>query len=48
MGTIKTGWEKTSEGYRVNVTVPFNTKAILILPNREPISLIAGNHTITV
>ena len=48
MGVIKTGWEKTDSGHKVTVTVPFDTTAVLELPNKQPIRLLPGNHTITV
>ena len=48
MGTIETGWEQIDGGYRVTVTVPFDTTAILELPDREPMPLTPGRHTVTV
>ncbi|MBO5280694.1 MAG: hypothetical protein J6B55_05700 [Clostridia bacterium] len=48
MGTIETGWEQTDGGYRVTVTVPFDTTAALELPDREPMPLTPGRHTVTV
>jgi hypothetical protein len=47
-GTIETAWEQTDSGYRVTVTVPFDTTAVLELPNRQPMILTPGHHTITV
>ena len=48
MGTIETGWKKTDSGYIVTVTVPFDTSAVLELPNKQPIPLLPGKHTIKV
>ena len=48
MGTIETGWEKTDSGYRVTVIVPFDTTAVLELPNRQPMTLTPGCHTVIV
>jgi alpha-L-rhamnosidase len=48
MGRIETGWEQTDNGYRVNVTVPFDTTAVLELPNRQPITLTSGHHSVNV
>ena len=48
MGNIKTGWEKSDDGYTVTVTVPFDATAVLELPGQEPITLVAGSHTIKV
>jgi alpha-L-rhamnosidase len=48
MGTVETGWEKTDSGYRVNVTVPFDTTAVLELPGQQPITLTPGCLTVTV
>jgi hypothetical protein len=48
MGTVKTGWEQTDSGYRVTVTVPFDTTAVLELPDRQPMTLTPGCHTVTV
>ena len=48
MGTIKIGWEQIDGGYQVTVTVPFNTTAVLELPDRQPTTLIPGCHTFTV
>ena len=48
MGTIKIGWEQIDGGYRVTVTVPFNTTAVLELPDRQPTTLTPGCHTFTV
>ena len=46
MGIIETGWEQTNVGYHVTVTVPFNTTAILELPNCQSMTLKAGRHTV--
>ena len=48
MGIIETGWEQTNVGYQVTVTVPFDTTAVLELPNRQPITLTPGRHAVTV
>lgn len=48
MGNIKTGWEKSDDGYTVTVTVPFDATAVLELPGQEPITLVAGSYTIKV
>ena len=48
MGKICTGWEKTEGGYKVSVSVPFDTTATLELPDRQPIELSPGTHTVIV
>ncbi|MBR3804829.1 MAG: family 78 glycoside hydrolase catalytic domain [Clostridia bacterium] len=48
MGTIETGWKQTDSGYQVTVSVPFDTTAIVELPNKQLIELSPGIHTIKV
>jgi alpha-L-rhamnosidase len=48
MGTIETGWKQTDSGYQVTVSVPFDTTAVLELPNKQLIELSPGTHTIKV
>ncbi len=48
MGTIETGWKQHNGGYRVTVTVPFDTTAVLELPNRQPLTLTHGRHTVDI
>jgi hypothetical protein len=48
MGTIETGWKQTDSGYQVTVSVPFDTTAIVELPNKQLIELSPGTHTIKV
>ena len=48
MGTIEIGWAQTAAGYRVTVSVPFDTTAVLELPDRQPMTLTAGHHTVIV
>ena len=43
-GEVKSGWEKTAEGYTLTVSIPANTKAEVILPNGQATCVSAGVH----
>ena len=45
-GLIESGWEKTENGWKFNITVPFNTSAEFVLP--EKIYMGEGNVSATV
>jgi len=45
-GTIHLRWEKTATGLKVDVTIPPNTTARLVLPNSEKV-LGSGTYSVT-
>ncbi len=46
-GTIKSGWQKESDGYRFTFTIPANCTADLLLPDGTRQTLSAGEYTMT-
>lgn len=46
-GSVTSGWEKTDDGYTLNVIIPANTTAEIILPNGQRPEVTAGTHTFT-
>lgn len=47
-GTVKSSWNKTTDGTHFSVTIPANCSARLILPNETTQTLHAGTHTFTI
>ena len=45
-GRIESGWEKTPDGWKYTVTVPANCTAELRLPEKTPVTLESGTHTV--
>lgn len=43
-GTVKSGWEKTSDGYKITVTIPDGTTADITL-NGKTVSVNSGKYT---
>lgn len=43
-GIVKSEWRRTSEGVVWDVEVPANTKATVIIPNKEPTEVGSGRH----
>ncbi|MEO5591051.1 MAG: family 78 glycoside hydrolase catalytic domain [Chitinophagaceae bacterium] len=45
-GFIKTSWKKTNESFKLDVTIPANTTAVIYLPgNNKPVKTGSGNYT---
>ena len=44
-GLVESGWEKTEDGYRLNVTVPCNTTARILLPDGTTHTVSAGRYS---
>ena len=45
-GRVESGWEKTPDGWKYTVTVPANCTAELYLPEKPPVTLESGTHTV--
>ena len=45
-GRVDSGWEKTPDGWKYTVTVPANCTAELYLPEKPPVTLESGTHTV--
>ena len=45
-GRVESGWAKTTDGWKYTVTVPANCTAELRLPEKAPVTLESGTHTI--
>lgn len=43
-GTVESGWEKTTTGYRYCITVPGNVTATVLLPDGSARTVAAGTH----
>ncbi len=45
-GRVESGWAKTTDGWKYTVTVPANCTAELYLPEKAPVTLESGTHTV--
>ena len=45
-GRVESGWAKTTDGWKYTVTVPANCTAELRLPEKPPVTLESGTHTV--
>ncbi len=43
-GKVSSGWEKTNNGVRFQMTIPANCTATILLPNQEPFEIEAGDY----
>lgn len=43
-GTVESGWEKTDDGFRFNITIPANTTAEIKLPNGQTFIVPGGSY----
>jgi alpha-L-rhamnosidase len=43
-GTVSTQWQKTENGYRIEMNIPPNTTAKIQLPNKEKIFVVTGTY----
>ena len=45
-GRVESGWEKTPDGWKYTITVHANCTAELYLPEKPPVTLESGTHTV--